>query len=132
MASSVSENSRRLSALILWMIRSSDSFACVRSWNWLLQARVASFEIVQFVERFHVHGADVADLAFERGDFLLDRLALLQAAVARLVDEFRDLQAVVLAQAIGQASCVRAARRRRPVPAGAAAREPVPVPAAWP
>ena len=78
MASSVSENNRRLSALILWMIRSSDSFACVRSWNWLLQALVAGFEIVQFVERLHVDGADVADLAFERGDFLLDRLALLQ------------------------------------------------------
>ena len=63
---------------------------------------VAGFELFEFVEGFQVDVAQVADLLPQLFDFLLHLLPLALLFVGGLVLQLRQLDAVVLAQPVGQ------------------------------
>ena len=73
--SSVSANSRRLSALILSMIFSSEVLAPVRSWCCATASVKRASSCSSFVEGFEIHVAEVVDLLPQIVDLLLHLFA---------------------------------------------------------
>ncbi len=105
--SSVSENSRRLSALIFSMIFSSEPSR--RQVLVLVGERlVAGFELFEFIEGFEIHVAEVVDLLPQFLDLLLHLLAVVLLFVAWRLLQLGQFDAVVLAEAVGQAVALMA------------------------